>query len=776
MVVPREMEPKPNNGRYRARAFACLVLLAMYSVAAAFEPFVVRDIQVEGLQRITSGTVYSYLPLKAGDQLDEAAADQAVRELYRTGFFSDVRLARKGDTLLVKVTERPSIASIDITGNKDIATDDIKKSLKQIGLAEGLVFNRSMLERVEQELVRQYYNNGKYAVRVDSTVSELERNRVAIAIEIHEGEVARIRGINIVGNRAFSEEKLLDQFQLGPSGPFSFFSSSDKYSKQRLAGDLETLRSYYMDRGYIDFNITSTQVSITPDRRDVYITVNVSEGERFAVGEIVLAGDLVLDEQQLRELIPLRPGDTFSREKVTRAINSITEQISNRGYAFANVNAIPEFDRDRRLVALRFFVDPGKLVYVRRINIHGNTKTRDDVIRRELRQMEGGLLAIEKLNLSRRRLNRLGYFGQVNIETPAVPGTPDQVDVNLSVTEQPSGSFSAGIGYSQAQGALVNASINQNNFLGTGTSNSLTINNSRVNTIYSFSYTNPYYTRDGVSRGFRAFYRETNAGNANVARYLTDVYGGGVNYGIPLNENNTFRFGLDYEHTYLKATDSTPQEFLDFITENGDKYDVFNASAGWIYDTRNRGLFPTDGVRNRLNLQVAIPGSTLEYYKVQLNHKRYIPVGEKGTVLLRGELNYGDGMGGLSGPPPFEYFYTGGSQSVRGFQANSLGPRPAGGDPTDRSLGGTLETVAGIEYIFPPTAESDSLRMSLFADVGNVFAGFDQFDSAELRSSYGLGLIWLTPVGVLKLSYAKPLNYQSGDDLDPLQFTIGIDY
>ena len=766
-----------NDKEYSMRAAVCLVLVLLCSAAgAAFEPFVARDIQVEGLQRITAGTVYNYLPLKAGDRLDESLAEQAVRDLYKTGFFSDVRLARRGDVLLVKVTERPSIASIDISGNKDITTDDIKKSLKQIGLSEGLVFNRSTLERVEQELVRQYYNNGKYAVQVDSTVSDLERNRVAIAIEVTEGEVAKIRGINIVGNRSFSEEQLLDQFQLGPSGPFSFFSSSDKYSKQRLAGDLETLRSYYMDRGYIDFNITSTQVSITPDRRDVYITVNVSEGDRFAVGDIDLGGEVVLDQRELRELIPFKPGDTFSRREVTRAINSITERISNQGYAFANVNAIPEFDRDKRLVSLRFFVDPGKRVYVRRINIHGNTKTRDDVVRRELRQMEGGLLAIEKLNLSRRRLDRLGYFGQVNIETPAVPGTPDQVDVNVSVTEQPSGSFSAGIGYSQAQGALVNASINQNNFLGTGTSNSLTINNSSVNTIYSFSYTNPYYTRDGVSRGFRAFYRETNAGNANVARYLTDVYGGGVNYGLPLDENNTFRFGLDYEHTYLKTTDSTPQEFLDFIQENGDKYDVFNASAGWIYDSRNRGLFPTDGVRNRLNLQVAIPGSTLEYYKVELNHKRYIPLGKRSTVLLRGEVNYGGGMGDLSGPPPFEYFYSGGSQSVRGFQANSLGPRPAGGDPRDRSLGGTLETVAGIEYIFPPTAESDSLRMTLFADVGNVFAGFDTFDSDKLRSSYGVGLIWLTPVGLLKLSYAKPLYYESGDDLDPIQFTIGVDY
>ncbi|HFC53277.1 MAG TPA: outer membrane protein assembly factor BamA [Gammaproteobacteria bacterium] len=758
------------------RAVACLALFLLCGAAAAFEPFLVRDIRVEGLQRITEGTVYSYLPLKAGDRMDESLAEQAVRELYKTGFFSNVRLARRGDVLLVKVTERPSIASIEISGNKEITTDDIKKSLKQIGLAEGLVFNRSTLERVEQELVRQYYNNGKYAVRVESRVTPLERNRVAIAIDIAEGEVARIRGINIVGNRAFTEERLLDQFELGPSGPFSFLSSSDKYSRQRLAGDLETLRSYYMDRGYIDFNITSTQVSITPDRRDVYITINVSEGDKFTIGDVGLEGELVLDKRELRKLIPLKPGDTFSRKEVTAAINSITERISNEGYAFANVNAIPEFDRDGHRVSLRFFVDPGKRVYVRRINIHGNTKTRDDVIRREMRQMEGGLLSIEKLNLSRRRLNRLGYFGQVNIETPAVPGTPDQVDVNVGVTEQPSGSFSAGIGYSQAQGALVNASINQNNFLGTGTSNSLTINNSRVNTIYSFSYTNPYYTKDGVSRGFRAFYRETNAGNANVARYLTDVYGGGINYGLPLDENNTFRFGLDYEHTYLKTTDRTPQEFLDFIQENGDKYDVFNASLGWIYDTRNRGLFPTDGVRNRLNLQIAIPGSTLDYYKVELNHKRYVPVGKRSTILLRGEVNYGGGMGDLSGPPPFEYFYSGGSQSVRGFQANSLGPRPAGGDPSDRSLGGTFETVAGIEYIFPPTAESESLRMTLFTDVGNVFAGIDDFDSAQLRSSYGVGLIWLTPVGVLKLSYARPLYYESGDDLDPIQFTIGVDY
>ena len=758
------------------RRILCLALIWLYAGSVwAFEPFVVKDIQVEGLQRITTGTVYNYLPIKVGDRLDEHLAEQVLRELFKTGFFKDIKLARQGDVLLVRVQERPSIAEIKLSGNKDIGTEDIKKSLKQIGLAEGRVFDRSMLDKVEQELVRQYYNNGKYAVHVKSTVKSLERNRVAVSIDITEGEVAKIRAINIVGNRAFSEKELLDDFQLGPTGPFSFFSSSDKYSKQRLAGDLETLRSYYMDRGYIDFNITSTQVSITPDKRHVYITINIKEGDRFTVGEIALGGKLVVDEPQLRELIKLQPGETFSRSKVTQAVNSITERISAEGYAFANVNAIPDYNRDKRQVSLRFFVDPGKRVYVRRINISGNTKTRDDVVRREIRQMEGGLLAIEKLNLSRRRLNRLGYFGQVNIETPAVPGTPDQVDVNVSVTEQPSGSFSAGIGYSQAQGALVNASITQNNFLGTGTSNSLTINNSKVNTIYSFSYTNPYYTRDGISRGFRAFYRETNAGNANVARYLTDVYGGGVNYGLPLNENNTFRFGLDYEHTYLKTTDNTPQEFQDFINENGDKYDVFNASVGWIYDSRNRSLFPTEGVRNKLNLQIAIPGSTLEYYKVELNHKRYIPIGKKSTILLRGEVNYGDGLGDLSGPPPFEYFYTGGSQSVRGFQANSLGPRSVTGT-SDRSLGGTVETVGGVEFLFPPSADNDSLRLALFADVGNVYRDFDDFDAGKLRSSYGVGLVWLTPVGVLKLSYAKPLYYESDDDLDPLQFTIGMSY
>ncbi len=752
-----------------------MVLWSLIGGAMAFEPFVIKDIRVEGLQRITAGTVYNYLPIKVGDRLDERMAEQVLKDLFKTGFFDDIKVARQGDVLLIQVRERPSIAEIEITGNKDISTDDLKKSLKQIGLAEGRVFDRSLLDKVEQELVRQYYNNGKYAVRVESEVEPLERNRVAIRIEISEGAVAKIHGINIVGNRAFSEKELLDEFQLKPSGPFSFLSSSDKYSKQRLAGDLETLRSYYMDRGYINFNITSTQVSITPDKQHVYITINVNEGKKYRVGEIALGGKLILPEKELRALIPFRPGDTFSRKKVTQAIDDITERISLEGYAFANVNVIPEYDQDSRQVALRFFIDPGKRVYVRRIQISGNSKTRDDVIRREIRQMEGALLSIEKLNLSRRRLNRLGYFGQVNVETPAVPGTPDQVDVNVSVTEQPSGAFSAGIGYSQAQGALVNASITQNNFLGTGTSNSLTINNSRVNTIYSFSYNNPYYTKDGISRGFRAFYRETNAGNANVARYLTDVYGGGVNYGLPLDENNTFRLGLDYEHTYLKTTENTPQEFLDFIAENGDKYDVFNASVGWIYDTRNRGLFPTEGVRNRLNLQVAIPGSTLEYYKVELNHKRYIPIGKKSTVLLRGEVNYGGGLKGLSSPPPFEYFYTGGSQSVRGFQANSLGPRPADGS-SDRSLGGAFETVGGIEYLFPPSEESESLRLALFADIGNVFTSIDDFDAGELRSSYGVGLVWLTPVGVLKLSYAKPIRYEPEDDLDALQFTIGMGY
>lgn len=744
------------------------------STAHAFDPFRVEAIELQGLQRISAGSVLDDLPVSEGEELDSGLAATAVRELFATGYFHDVRLEREGETLIVQVSERPSIASLSIEGNEDIRSEDLEKNLEMIGLVEGRIFDRSVLDRMEQELRRQYYANGKYGVAIDTTVKPLARNRVEINIDIREGDVARIQGLNITGNRAYEEAELLDDFQLGPRGPLQFFSDNDRYSQQRLTGDLESLRSHYLDRGYVDFSITSSQVSLTPDLEDVYIDVNVEEGEQFTVSETRLVGRFPVPREELEELVAIEPGEVFSRSRVTRTNERITERLAEEGFAFANVTPQPRFDRERQEVGVTFRVDPGKRVYVRRIEITGNTKTKDRVIRREIRQLERALLLPSRVDLSRRRLNRLGFFEQVNIETQRVSGTDDQVDLQVSVTERPSGSLSAGVGYSESQGALVNASVSQRNFLGTGTHNSLTINNSDVSTVYDFSYTNPYYTRNGVSRSFNGFYRSTDAGEAYIASYITDSWGGGVSYGFPQGETSSFRLGLDYQETLLKATSNSPDEILDFLDEYGDRYGNTLVTTGWNYDSRNKGVFPTDGAKLQTSLKTALPGSELEYFKASLRPQYWIPLFNDSTLSLDMEVNYGDGYGTTEDLPIFENYYGGGTGSVRGFRSNSLGPR-ATGEGIDRSIGGAFEANATLEYLFPPGG-SESLRLGLFVDTGNVWEDIDAFAPEDFRASYGAGIVWLTPVGVLKLSYAKPLAYESGDELDAIQFNIGTPY
>lgn len=760
-----------------------LLLAGFLSAKAwAFEPFVVRDIRVEGLQRIAAGTVFNYLPVKVGETFDEARSAEAIRALFKTGYFSDVRLEREGDVLVVAVVERPAIADVTISGNKEMATEQLLDALKQIGLTEGRVFDRSLLDKVEQELRRLYFSLGKYAVQIQSTVTPLERNRVGIAIDISEGRAARIRQINIVGNKVFSDEELLEEFQLSPTTLFSFYTKNDQYSREKLAADLETLRSYYLDRGYINFNIESTQVSITPDKKDIYITINVSEGEQFTISEIRLAGDLVLPEEELRKLIVAEQGAVFSRKIVTESANKIGERLGNEGYAFANVNTIPEIDKEAKQVAVTFFVDPGKRAYVRRINFSGNTRTHDDVLRREMRQLEGAWISTEKVERSRTRLERLGYFEKVNVETPAVPGTPDQVDVNFSVVERPSGSLLAGAGFSQSDGLLINLSITQDNFLGTGRRVSATFNNSDINTIYSFSYHNPYYTIDGVSRGFNVYFRETDADEANISRYFTDVYGGNMTFGIPLSEDDTVRIGFGYENTDLKETVRSPQEITDFIADNGNQFNTFSITGSWARDSRNRAIFPTRGSVQRISAEVALPGSDLMFYKLSYRHEWYYPLTETVTLSLNGELGYGDGYGDTDALPFFKHYYAGGPRSVRGFKANTLGPRdtPAPGEDS-RPFGGNVRTVGNIELIFPPPfadKDNQSLRASAFIDAGNVFdtSRGEDFDLGELRFSAGVGIMWFSPLGPLTFSFAQPLNDKDGDETEVFQFTLGTTF
>ena len=751
-----------------------MIGLALSFSAYAFESFRVQDIRVEGLQRISPGTVFNFLSVQVGDEFTEHESENTIRSLYKSHYFKMVELHREGGVLVVNVQERPAISSIDIQGNEEIESEPLLASLKDIGLAEGNVFDRSLLENVELELERQYYSRGKYGVKIETTVTPLERNRVGILIDVSEGAVAKIREISIVGNQVFDDETLLDEFEQSTPNWLSFYSKDDQYSKQELAADLETLRSWYQDRGYIKFNVTSTQVSITPDKKDIYITINISEGEQYKVREIKLSGDLVIAPEELFPMFRINAGDVFSRKRVTDTVTRISDRLGNEGYAFANVNTVPDVNEDTREVDLTFFVDPGKRVYVRRVNFAGNTKTRDEVLRQEMRQMEGGWFSAEKVERSRARIQRTGFFEEVNVETPAVPASTDQVDVDYSVTEQPSGSISVGVGFAQSSGIILNGSISQNNFLGTGRRVDASINNSSVTKVFSGSYTNPYYTVDGISRGFGASFRQTDADSADLADYSTDTYGVNVTYGFPLSEHNFFRFTVSGESLKLKNTEFSSTEVRDFVADHGDDFKSLGFATSLGHDTRNRRIFPSEGGERRISLDAKIPGSQLEYYKVDLRIQEFVPLTKLFVFNAKLDIGYGDGYGDFDNLPFFANYYAGGVRSVRGWEDFSLGPRDDENDP----LGGSFKTVGNLQIQFPPPflTQSNSVRLSAFYDVGNVFPGVEDFESSDLRMSVGLGVVWLSPVGPLAISFAQPLNDKEKDDVQKIQFTLGAGF
>lgn len=752
-----------------------LLVSSLYAGAAmALEPFVVKDIRVEGIQRTEAGTVFSYLPVKVGETMDDDLAAQAIKSLYNTGFFKDVRIEAENNVLIVTVQERSAIAQIDFSGNKSFPTDKMKEGLKQIGLAEGQIFDKSQLDRAEQEVKRQYLSQGKYGATVKAVVSPLERNRVAVRFDIEEGAVSKIRDINIVGNQAFTMDDLRAQFLLTTPNWMSWWNKDDQYSKQKLNADLETLRSFYMNQGYLEFNIDSTQVSITPDKKDIYITVNLTEGEKYKISEVKLAGETLMPEDELRQLMQVQAGDTFSRDKVTQTSKALSDRLSNDGYAFSNVNAVPELNKEQHTAAFTFFIDPGKRVYVRRINIVGNTRTRDEVIRREVRQLESAWYAANKINRSKERITRTDFFSDVNVETPAVPGTADQVDLNISVTEKSTGSVQFGAGLSSNEGVVFGVTVNQNNFLGTGNRVSAQVNTGKVNTTYSLSYTDPYFTPDGVSRGIDLYRRDVNTSSLSVGSYNTSSYGAGVRFGIPLNERDGINFGLAADFTKVTLSSSSPQQYRDFCNnDSGCSSDSLMLTAGWAHDSRDNIMFTTNGVIQRLTGEVSLPGLDLEYYKIDYKHAWFKEVYKGFTFMLNGEIGYADAYGSKN-YPFFKNFYMGGVNSVRGYENGSLGPKSTSSGQ-EFATGGTKRLLGNAELYLPIPGLKDSkqFKLSVFADAGNVFGINDPYDIGELRYSAGLSVGWLSPFGPLKLVFAKPLNSKTGDKTEAVQFQMG---
>jgi len=749
---------------------AGIFFLLCISHAWAIEPFTVKDIRVEGIQRTEAGTVFSYLPVKVGDTMNNEQGAAAIHALYATGFFKDVRLKVDHGVLIVQVQERPSIASIEVNGVKDFPKDQLKESMKYAGLAEARIFDKGSLEKATQELKRQYIARGKYSVKVTTTVTELERNRVSIVFNVVEGEVSKIKKINLIGNHVYPEAKLLDLMKLGTPGWFAWFSSNDQYSKQKLSADLETLRSYYMDNGYLEFNIDSTQVSITPDKKDIYITINITEGEKYTVAKVSVSGDTIVPKAEIEKLVQVKPGDTFSRKDMTETSKKIGERLGEEGYAFANVNAIPEIDKEKHQVSFNFVVDPGQRVYIRRISVAGNNKTRDEVIRREFRQNEGEWFNVEKIKKSKQRIDKLDFFSEVNIETPAVQGTTDQVDVNVAVKEKSTGSVSVGAGFSSGEGLVLTGSVAQSNLFGTGNYLSTQINTGKINQVYSISYTNPYYTDDGISRGFDVYKRNTDSQSTATTQYSSHTLGTGVRFGVPIAEEQRVSYGLAIENTELGLFPSSASRLVQYVNIFGTVTNSLLGTIGWGRDSLDSAFYPTTGTKQSAFAEVALPVLDMRYYKLNYQHQWFYPLSKNVTLMLHGEAGYANGYDG-NDLPFFKNFYAGGPGSVRGYQANSLGPR----DMSDNVLGGPRRVLAGTELLFPfpGTGNDKSVRLSAFIDSGGVFGPGDAPCSCGMRYSTGVALTWVSPVGPLKFSYGMPINKQPVDKLQRFQFTLG---
>ena len=779
-----------------ARSVAILIILFIaFSVHSQESPgFVVGDIRLQGIQRVSAGTVFNILPVSVGETLDMLRTRQVTRSLFASGYFDDIRIARDDDVLIINLVERPAIESIEIEGNKAIKTDSLLEGLSEQGLSEGEIFRQATLERVSLELERQYVAQGRYGASIDTIIEELPRNRVSIKIEIEEGKSSGIRHINLVGAKSFDRDMLLGQIELQHPSLLSFYKNDDKYSREKLSGDLETLESYYKDRGYAEFRIQSTQVSVTPDKRQVYITIGIDEGSVYEVNDVTLVGDLGdVGAEPIEALIIVKPGQIFSQALITASEERITGTLGNSGFTFATASGVPKLNEDGT-VDIEFFVTSGKRAYVRRISFSGNSMTQDEVMRREMRQLEGGWASTAQIDLSKIRLERLGYFKGVDVETPQVAGKDDQIDVNFSLEEQPSGSISATLGYSQGYGLIVGANYNQSNMMGSGNSLGVGLSVSKYQKQISFNYFDPYYTLDNISRGFNVFLRTVDYKQANLARFETDSGGLGVNFGFPIDETQRINFGLQAEYTELSTGYYSAQEIAEFIDDNGRDSLNFKLNLSWQKSTLNRGIFADRGTSSQVSLEASVPGSGLEFYKVRYAGETYFPISNSWTLRLRTELGYGDAYGDTTALPFYEHFFAGGFGSIRGFENSTLGPRTTPPldlegnpicwrDPCGDPFGGNLQIEASAELIFPlPFVEDNrQFRPSLFLDVGNVFntrcprisVNCFGFDTEEIRYSTGFSVTWLTGMGPMSFALVKAFNTKDYDEEEAFQFELG---
>jgi len=765
----------------RISVWISALLLLSVSFWVHADSFTVEEIEVVGIKKIAPGTVFSYLPINVGESFDLERTPEIIRELYSTGFFDDIELLRRDNVLIVRVVERPSIAEVNFDGNDDIEDEALEQALDQVGMTKGRIFDLNKLEKLELELQQVYYSLGKYAARIDADWRKLDEDRVAIDISISEGVSAKIKSINITGNQSFDEEALLDIFQLEASG--SAFFADDEYSSSKLSADLEALRSFYLDRGYIQFQVVSQQVTISPDRKDISISINVREGDQFTVSGIGVAGEMVVDEIEMRALISLREGDIISRKQVNQIISAMQKRLGEDGYAFAEVRVLNDVDEQAKTVDLQFVLLPGKRMRVRYVNFIGNEKTQDIVLRREMRQFEGEMYQRSKVDRSRVRLQRLNYIGSVDIRVLRVADIDDQIDLEIQVTERFSGNLQLGVGYSQVQGAVVNVGFAHENVFGSGNALKFTFDNSAASERYAFGYENPYYTEDGISRGINFSVTETDASENNTSNFLIDQIQLSIDYGIPLSEFNRLRLEIGVLRNDLETTGSSSDEVFEFVINNSDEYDettprseiegdqydtVFIASS-LSKDTRNRRIFADSGHLNSIRLEAH--GGDLNFYKLRYLHQTAFALSDTFTFAFKGRIGYGDGYGDTEDLPIFEKFTAGGVRSVRGYEFNSLGPLDSEGDPA----GGNLQVVSTAEILFPVESlgSSETFRVGLYFDIGSVFEDTDTYETDELRQSVGLSAKWFSFIGPIEFSYAFPINDQPGDDTRNFQFSLG---